>query len=221
MAAVDIISDGTNWQTINAGLNARNVAGTLEVSGSYWTSGENASDLRIGQESVQRGLTNGATSPGNALMRTTMFTARKTETSTQVRFICTTAAAGGTTGVTACYVALYTVNDDDSLTRVAITANTTASATSLGIKTVSWASSYNMVAGQRYAIGISAAYDSTTAPQFMSSNITSGATTELAAALPARCAYLTATSGVPATSYTSAAIASGTSNAQPYVVVLP
>lgn len=68
--------------------------------------------LSVGQETIPRQLAspNSAVTMSTTFMRTAFFTARNTETTTRVGLIRTTAAAGGSTGVTAVYVALYTVD---------------------------------------------------------------------------------------------------------------
>jgi hypothetical protein len=124
----------------------------------------------VGQETYPRQLTVATTAVSNANIRTALFRARKSETTTQVRFAVATAASGGVSGVTSACVALYTVAGDGALTRVAITADIDTSLNSTGLKTVSWESSYLIVAGDLLAVGIDASFGSTTAPAVLSAN---------------------------------------------------
>jgi hypothetical protein len=175
--------------------------------------------LDVGQETFPRlypVVSAQTLSSGN--MRTGIFRARKTETTTQVRFIVGQAAAGGSTGVTSAYIGLYTVASDGAMTRVAVTADIKTSLTSTGAKTVSWASSYAIVAGTLLAVGIGATYDSTTAPGVSATN---GVAQGECAQLPPVALLLAMSSGTPATSYSSATVTASTAITAPYFAILP
>jgi hypothetical protein len=175
------------------------------------------SELSSGQETMPRALTSTVVfSTGN--MRVAFFTARKSETTSQVKFVVTTAAAGGSTGVTACYLGLYSVADDNTMTRIAVTENSTSSLSSTGLKTVSWASSVALVRGRRYALGATATFDSTTVPAI---NCGLGPGQTEATTVPAIAALISTTSGVPSTSYTAATVNASTALNGPYAVLLP
>lgn len=174
--------------------------------------------LNTGQETFPRNFSMANTALSNANMRVAVFRARKTETTTQVRFAVATAAAGGSTGVTSAYVALYTVAADGAMTRVAITADIDTSLNSTGLKTVPWSSSYAITAGSLLAVGIGATFDSTTAPAV---SCVSGASQGECAILPPVALLLALNASVPATSYSAATVAASTTFAAPYVAVLP
>jgi hypothetical protein len=174
--------------------------------------------VATGQESIPRltAATVVAVSSGN--MRTAVFRARKSETTTQVRMVCATAASGGASGVTALYIGLYTVDSTGAMTRVAVTANSSTLFNSTGLKTVSWSSSYAITAGTLLAVGVTATFDSTTAPQ-VSAGL--GPASGEVAALPPVALLLGTTSGVPSTSYSAGTVTASTSQFAPYSVLLP
>lgn len=174
--------------------------------------------LATGQETMPRLSAATVVALSSASMRVSVFRARKTETTTQTRFVCATAAAGGTTGVTAVYAALYTVDATGAMTQVAITANSATLLNSTGLKTVSWSSSYPIVAGTLLAWGITASFDSSTAPQVSAA---SGPTQGEVTQLPPVAVNLTTTAGVPSSSYSAGTVTASTSAFAPYAVVLP
>lgn len=151
-------------------------ASTLQYKSGIWyvTSGDLAlsqldgryipdSPLSVGQEVFSRSLLTGTTlTNGSGQLRMTMFTARKTEVTTQVRTLTQTPAASG---ATLCRIGLYLVDDSDGGTLVASVANDLTLWTAVSTAyTRSWSSSYQMVAGQRYALAWLAV--ATTAPNF-------------------------------------------------------
>lgn len=90
---------------------------------------------------------------GNQSLRLSYFTARKSETITQVRILSGGTAAGATP--TLVRVGLYTVAANGDITLVASTANdTTLLASGSTSYTKALQASYAKVAGQRYAVGI-------------------------------------------------------------------
>lgn len=110
--------------------------------------------LTTGQEVFSRALliTGSSIAAVSGSMRLTFFTARKTETSTQVRVLSGTTAAGATP--TLCRVGLFSVDSSDNGTLVAsIASDTTIWAAANTSYTRSWSSSIGMVSGQRYALG--------------------------------------------------------------------
>jgi len=110
--------------------------------------------LAVGEELFPRGLLSvGYSALGNQTLRLGFFTARKTETTTQVRLISGSTAAGPTP--TLARVGLYLIADSGDGTLVASTVNDTSLfATAATIYTRSWAAPYAKVAGQRYALGV-------------------------------------------------------------------
>ena len=124
---------------------------------------ELVNELTTGESTLPRryciysnlGLTNG-------YVRLTYFTARKTETVTQVRTICTVAAVGSTLSK----VGVYSVATNGDLTLVASTANLSATlwiATNTAY-TSAFAASFTKTRGTRYAVA-ELAVGTSTAPQ--------------------------------------------------------
>lgn len=111
------------------------------------------SPLTVGQETLPRVLINTSSSPltsGGVLLA--MFTARKTETITQLRSITRTPAASG---LTLAKMGLYSVDSTDNITLLAGTANdTTLWNATVTRFTRSLTTSVEVTAGNRYAIGL-------------------------------------------------------------------
>lgn len=122
--------------------------------------------INIGQEVYGRQHLVGTTvTTTSGQVRLTYFTARKSETSTQVRTLTGGTAAAATP--TLCRVGLYLVDASDNGTLVAAISNdTTLWGTASTAYTRSWASSYPMIEGQRYAIGL-ICVTGTTAPSWL------------------------------------------------------
>jgi hypothetical protein len=110
--------------------------------------------LTVGEETLPRELivsTGVNTSTGS--LRLGYFTARKSETTTQVRVVSGSTAAGATP--TLVRVGLFDVATNGNLTLIASTVNDTAVfAAATTIYTRSWSASVAKVAGHRYALGI-------------------------------------------------------------------
>lgn len=110
--------------------------------------------LAVGEQVFARSLmVTGSSIPAlSGSFKLSFFTARKTETTTQVRVLSGATAAGATP--TLCRLGLYLVDGSDNGTLVASIANdTTLWASATSSYTRSWSSSYAKVAGQRYALG--------------------------------------------------------------------
>jgi hypothetical protein len=170
--------------------------------------------LTTGQETMSREIasaTNAAISTGT--LRLTHFTGRKTETSTQVRV-----ATGGTAAAatpTLCRIGLYTVATDGAITLVASIANDTtlfAAASTPYVR--SWSSSYGMLFGQRYALGVLVVSGAAT-PTFIGQTV--GSATECLVA-PALSAQVTGQSDLPSSVATGSVVGSGT---RIFGVILP
>jgi hypothetical protein len=115
--------------------------------------GTDPNALTVGEEVMPRLLADSTIGLASGQLKLTYFTAHKTETTTQVRVISGSTAAGATP--TLVRLGLYSVAANGDLTLVASTANdTTLFAAVNSIYTRSWSSSYVKVAGQRYALGI-------------------------------------------------------------------
>lgn len=111
-------------------------------------------------------------------LRLTYFTARKAETTTQVRVLTGNTAAAATP--TLCRVGLYSIAANGDGTLVAsIASDTTLFAATNTAYTRSWSSSYAKVAGQRYALGI-LVVTAAAAPTFTSSVLATATSTEAA-----------------------------------------
>lgn len=110
--------------------------------------------VTTGQETMPRSLVTQSAGMGSSgALRLTYFTARKAESSTQVRVSTGGTAAGATP--TLCRVGLYLIAGDGGATLVASIANDTTLFANTGtLYTRSWSAPYAMVMGQRYALGV-------------------------------------------------------------------
>lgn len=161
---------------------SRSAAGKLAVEGdelAFATDGLNTEWVTTGQETMFRRFIQTAGMPStNGNLRLTYFTARKSETVTQVRVPTGSTAA---VGATLCRIGLYTVDPSTGdLTLVTSTANDTnlwIAQNTAYTKTLS--SSYAVTRGTRYAIGL-LVVGASTAPTFMGSG-PGGAATQFAA----------------------------------------
>jgi len=172
--------------------------------------------LTIGEEVYRRGdatAINVASTP--QWLRLVYFTARKAQTTTQVRVIGGNNAAGATP--TLCELGLFTIDAAGDGTRVAVTGNDTSLfATTLATYTRSWLASYNMVIGQRYALSwlvVTTAAAPTYSGIVLASSL--DVETSLASRITGRISGQTTT---PA-SFTAASV--GASTSRPYGVILP
>lgn len=124
------------------------------------------SELTVGENTFTRLLNNTSTNTlTNGLLRLTFFTARKTESCSQVR---TRTGAQAQVGATLCRIGIYTVDASDNLTAlVASTTNDTA-LWSAGSTTYTKAltASFTKTRGQRYAVGLLEVGSSTAANAF-------------------------------------------------------
>lgn len=168
--------------------------------------------LAVGEETFSRIRRTDSSSLTNQRLQLTYFTARTSETTTQVRIL-----SGGvaTATPTLVRIGLYLIAADGGGTLVASTANDTTllSATNTSY-TKAWASSYVKVAGSRYAVGVLVA--AATAGS-VTSITTSGFSAELAIA-PRITGHLAGQADLPA-SFTDAAL---TATVFPfYAAILP
>lgn len=193
------------------------------VSHGYWppnalpTLADLNDELIAGQESCPRTLCGDPAVLQSGGMSVSFFAARKTETTTQVRISLTAPASGGDSGVTAAYIALFVIASDGGMTSVAMTANSKEILDSAGLKTVPWESGHKLLAGQRYGVGVSATFDSSTPPEISCNRVD-----ELDATIPPRlCAYLPTAEGVPKSGYTAVEVREALAGIRPYAVVLP
>jgi hypothetical protein len=164
----------------NGGTGATTLTGLIKGSGTSAltaaTAGTDYADistdvfadaLTTGESTLLRRQCNAANVPsGTGNCRFTFFTARKTETVTQIRTI-----SGSTAAVTStlCRVGIYSVDGSGNLTLIASTANDTAlwAATNTAY-TKSLSDSFSKVRGTRYAVGL--IFVGTTAPTFVGIN---------------------------------------------------
>jgi hypothetical protein len=127
--------------------------------------------LTTGEETMSRiGLTNAAAvAPVSGQLRFTHFTARKSETTTQVRVYSGGTAAAATP--TLCRIGLWLIDSSGGGTLVASTANdTTLFAAANTAYTRSWSTPYAKIGGQRYAIA-PLVVSATTMPTFPGQSI--------------------------------------------------
>ncbi|HEX8762527.1 MAG TPA: right-handed parallel beta-helix repeat-containing protein [Candidatus Saccharimonadales bacterium] len=107
--------------------------------------------LTTGESVMQRTGASGTVTLSNTLLRFTYFTARITETITQIRFFVATPSSG--TPPTVCRIGIYQVDNTGNLAQLVALANDSTLFSTTGAITKSLPSSFNKVRGQRYAIG--------------------------------------------------------------------
>jgi hypothetical protein len=175
-----------------------------------------ATSLATGQETMDRlnvVASNGAFASQS--LRLTYFTARKTESLSQIRVWTGGTAAGATP--TLIRFGLYSVATNGDITLVASTPNdTTLLATINTAYTKAFSAAYTVATGLRYAVGI-LVVSAAAMPSFMTASIFTNFAAELAQA-PRRTATISAQADLPAS------VASGSlSNSSPaiYLALLP
>jgi hypothetical protein len=172
-----------------------------------------ADALTTGESTILRRQVMAANVPSTSgFCRFTFFTARKTETVTQIRTISGSTAAATST---LCRVGIYSVDGSGNLTLIASIANDTAlwAATNTAY-TKSLSASFTKTRGNRYAVGL--LFVGTTAPTFAGIN-TGFAGTEFGIA-PRLGGYTSSNADLPAT----VAVGSLTdTSTQSYTVLLP
>lgn len=170
------------------------------------------SPLTVGQEVMPRVLArDGITNP-TGVLRLGYFTARKSETSTQVRVLCTT---GYVSTPSLVRFGLYSVAANGDLSLVASTPNDTALlAANTTAYTKAWSASFPLVGGARYAIGILVVTAGTSASV---SGVSTANAAENAIA-PRMGAILSGQADLP-TSPTEASLSA--TSAVPYAAILP
>lgn len=189
------------------------VAGT---QGTWISPTDTRNLLTTGEETFARDTVSSVlTSVSSQAMRMTYFTARKTETTTQVKVYTGTTAAAATP--TLCRIGLYTIAATGDGTLVASTTNdTTLFAASNTAYTRSWSSSYAKIAGQRYALAI-LVVTAAAAPSI--TGILAGtAPTVENSIVPRLSSALTSQSDLPST-FTSGSLTTNTSRY--YAAILP
>jgi hypothetical protein len=128
--------------------------------------------LDVGEETIPRNYAlSGSVTVSTGTLRLTFFTARKSETTTQVRVMTGGTAAAATP--TLCRLGLYQI-DGTAATLVASTANdTTLFAATNTAYTRSWSTPFSKIAGQRYAFGVLVVSGAAT-PAFFGQVVSSG-----------------------------------------------
>ncbi len=177
-----------------------------DAAWSQFTTATAFEQLATGEETLSRlFLTSAAAvAPTSGQLRLTYFTARKTETTTQVRVYTGNTAAAATP--TLCRLGLYAIDANSDATLVAAIANDTALfAASLTDYTRSWTTPYRKIAGQRYALGV-LVISGATMPSFCGQSL---AIATEAASPPVITKTLAGQSDLPATFLNSATVASG------------
>jgi hypothetical protein len=172
--------------------------------------------LVVGEETLARDLASSQTiAIGSGELRLTYFTARKTETTAQVRVVTGGTAAAATP--TLCRIGLYRIAADGAGTLIAAIANDTAlfAATSTAY-TRSWIAGVAKTVGQRYAVGTLIVTGAAT-PTFVGVN-TAGSVSSEATVAPRLSATLAGQADLPA-SFTDAALSTGARRY--YAAILP
>lgn len=190
------------------------VAGT---PGTWVTPCDTRNLLTTGEETFARDDCTSSNSIGTSSLRLSYFTARKSETTTQIR---TLVAGTAASGATLCRLGLYLIDESTGDgTLVASTANDTAlwNGTNAAF-TKSWSSSYAKVAGKRYAVGFLMV--GTTAPILFGTSIFGGISTnsESSSASPRLNGLIASQSDLPG-SFTNAQITA--TGLRMYAAILP
>lgn len=169
--------------------------------------------LTNGESSFPRISISQSNSSGSGNLRLAFFTARKTETITQVVAFTGTTAAAATP--TLCRIGIYSVAANGDLTLVASTANdTTLFASTSTAYTRTLSASWSKVAGTRYAIG-ALVVSGATMPMLIGTSVIVSA---VAAGPPLISAAISGQTDLPA-SVLSASVTAGLS--RPYMEMLP
>lgn len=176
-----------------------------------------ANQLTVGEETIPREcISNSAVGTTSGFIRVSFFTARKTETTTQVRMISGATPAAATP--TLVRIGLFEIAADSTATLVAATADDTSLfSASVTAYTRNWTAPYQKVAGRRYGLG-ALVVTATTPPQFIGQNIANG--TEFGEA-PVLSLVWTGLTDLPALGGTLAGGSGVPNGARPYAVVLP
>ena len=120
-------------------------------------------DLSLGESTMPRGNITGSGVSAAGTMTLAYFTARKTESITQIRTI---TGAQAQVAPTLSRIAVYSVDDAGNLLLVASVSSDTALWTAANTAyTSTFSASWNKIRGQRYAVGI-LTVGATTAPSF-------------------------------------------------------
>jgi hypothetical protein len=147
---------------------ARSSAGVVTIEGAQIATTVdtlNPDELTTGESTlVRRMVSSSAVPTTNGTMRLTYFTARKTETVTQIRTI---SGATAQVGATLCRVGIYSVDGSGNLTLVGSIANdTTLWVAASTAYTRSLSASFTKTRGQRYAVAV-LVVGSSTAPTML------------------------------------------------------
>jgi hypothetical protein len=173
--------------------------------------------LVTGQETVPRLFVNSNSALASGVMRFSHFTARKTESVTQVRVVTGTTPAGATP--TLIRFGIYSEAANGDLTLIASTGNDTTLLSVASTRyTKNLSASVGIMAGQKYAMGF-LIVTAQTAPQLVSwSNGIAGEAFTLPPSAPRLCSQLSAQSDLP--SFVPVASLAQT-GASMYGVILP
>lgn len=168
-------------------------AGVVAIEGvNIATTADVPFDLSTGEATMDRREVTATTITGNnQALRLTYFTARRTETVTQVQAMVNVAAVGATL----VRFGIYTVAANGDLTLVASTANDATLLDTTGLKTKTLSASLAKTRGTRYAVAVLVDGASTT-PQLSGSGTIAGALAEIS---PRLSGLVTGQSDLPAT----------------------
>lgn len=173
-----------------------------------------ADQLAVGEECMPRNdIHSEFVSTTSGFLRLSLWTARKTETTTQVRMYSGATAAGATP--TLCRIGLYLFDASGDAALVASTANdTTLFAAVGGTYTRSWTTPYEKIRGRRYGVGALVVTAATT-PTFLGKLVSPGAEFGIA---PVMGLVYTGLADLPANLVGASGIANGF---RPYAAILP
>ena len=172
----------------------------------------------VGEATVLRELADANISAGSGIRRYAFFKARKTETITKVRTICTVAAVSTPNPSTLCRIGVWQVDPSTGdLINGAVTANTTSLWTATGAYTTDLTTSFSKVRGMWVCAAI-IQIGASTAPQIMGHNGVGASEMGVAPRLAAAAGGQT---DLGSAAFVSAAGLTGDTAARPYVVLLP
>ena len=139
-------------------------------------------DLATGDSTMPRRLAQGTSATGNGNLRLTYFTARKAQTVTQIRTMTNSTAQ---VGATLCRIGVYSEDTSGNLTLIGNVANdTNLWIAALTAYTKTFASSFAVTRGVRYAVGV-LVVGSSTAPTLIGAFPAIGSETTLTPRLSA------------------------------------
>jgi hypothetical protein len=172
----------------------------------------------VGEATILREMADSNVSCSSGIRRYVMFKARKTETITQVRTVCTAAAVTTPNPSTLCRIGVWQIDPTTGdLINGAVTANTTSLWTATGAYTTALTTSFSKVRGMWVCAAV-IQIGASTAPTIMGH---SGVGASEMGVAPRLAAAAGGQTDIGSAAFVSAASLTGDTAARPYVVLLP